>query len=395
MTVLQNLKKKFNEHFGDLNSAVVVKSPTSIILLGDHTHYNEGILISSAVDRYTAAIIKKRNDSQINILTDAVSTPINYMSSDDLPDLPPDNTDNISYIFKILAGKHLFKTGFDCAITSNIPRCIGLGSVSSVFSSVITALNEVFEFNYDVSKIIELCSDAGLEYLGKISNKAHNYTINLANKNNLMLLDLRTSKFQHLPSCLTDYKIVICDTGDVIENVADICNERIEECEIGVKGLRLYIWGIKNLRDIKLDFLEKHLHMIPQRIYNRCMYNVKERIRVENSISLLNQANWSSFGRELLESHNSLANDYDLSTDELNYIVEETAQIDGVLGTKMISCSQIRSTFSLIEESNVDSVTATIKDKFENKFNKNLDFHVLSPADGVVTIKGPDILSAE
>ncbi|MBU4338067.1 hypothetical protein KKD57_00730, partial [Patescibacteria group bacterium] len=120
-----------------------------------------------------------------------------------------------------------------------------------------------------------------LNVIGKISNQAHHYTIQFGKENRLFIMDLRTKEHRTISLDCSKYSLAICDSGEKIIEPQKICAERIEECEVGVKGLRLYVWGIKNLRDIELEFLLKHVHMLPGRIFSRVLYNVKERLRAQ------------------------------------------------------------------------------------------------------------------
>ena len=222
-----------------------------------------------------------------------------------------------------------------------------------------------------------------LDLIGKISNLAHHFTAALSKKENLLYIDLRTNGYKNLTFPNDDYRIVICDTGLEIENPEKICNERIEECEVGVKGLRLYIWGIKNLRDVGQDFLQKHIKMIPQRVFKRCEYNVLERIRVENSLKHLKGKDYSSFGKQIFNSHTSLAYEYQLSSSELDFLIDKARQITGVLGAKMISCSPLRSTLNIVSKNHLEEFLEIINKEYSGQFEKELNIHVLNFSAGI------------
>jgi galactokinase len=170
-----------------------------------------------------------------------------------------------------------------------------------------------------------------------------------------------------------------------------VCNERIEECEVGVKGVRLYIWGIKNLRDVKLDFMQKHFHVLPKRIYNRIAYNVKERIRTEEAYKAIKNKDVSSFGSYIFESHTSLSQDYDLSIPTLDFIVNECKATEGVFGAKMISCSPSRTIFALAKSDQAKTIAEKINTAFKNKFSKELTINYLSTTNGAKLISDKEI----
>jgi galactokinase len=170
-----------------------------------------------------------------------------------------------------------------------------------------------------------------------------------------------------------------------------VCNERIDECEIGVKGLRLYIWGIKTLRDVGKDFLLKHYHMLPKRIFSRVLYNVKERARAEEALKLLKKKSYAEFGALIFESHKNLSEDYEISSDQCDFLVGQAGVIEGVLAAKMISCSPILSTFNLVVTGEVAKFTSRIQKAYEKRYNSRLKTHVLKLSGGVKKISAKEL----
>ena len=380
----------FDNVFGDTTAAVLNVSPASLMLLGDHTHYNEGILISACIDKYWIFLIRKRKDDDIYI----ASADTNEIENFSLENIDGDNKDS----FKLLKGilKHLrefglIKYGFDCVVSSTVPECLGLGSYAAHQIGFLNALKKLYNLSIDEERLLNIVRKNEFGAIGKISNVAHHYTVQYGKEKKLFFTDLRTYAHKSLPLRDDKYSIVICDTSEKIVDPQKICNERIEECEVGVKGLRLYIWGIKSLRDVELEFLHKHLHMLPRRIFSRILYNVKEKKRTEEALRGLKRKAMDEFGKLITQSHWSLVEDYDLSFEENNFLVKESSKISGVISSKTISCSPIRSTFHLVESDKVEEYTNTIKKLYENKFHSQLKTYVVKLTGGVKKISHKEI----
>ncbi len=380
----------FDNVFGDPSAAVLNVSPASLMMLGDHTHYNEGILISACIDKYWIFLIRKRKDDEIYI----ASADTNEIENFSLKNVDGDNKDS----FKLLKGilKHLrefglIKSGFDCVVSSTVPECLGLGSYAAHQIGFLNALKKLYNLSIDEERLLNIVRKNEFGVIGKISNVAHHYTVQYGKEKKLFFTDLRTYSHKSLPLRDDKYSIVICDTSEKIVDPQKICNERIEECEVGVKGLRLYIWGIKSLRDVELEFLHKHLHMLPRRIFSRILYNVKEKKRTEEALRGLKRKTMDEFGKLITQSHWSLVEDYDLSFEENNFLVKESSKISGVISSKTISCSPIRSTFHLVESDKVEEYTKTIKKLYENKFHSQLKTYVVKLTGGVKKISHKEI----
>lgn len=382
---LLSIKFKFEKIFGNSKTSHFIIAPASLIILGDHTHYNDGILISTALNKYTAVIIRKREDQIIKIFDCNSNLSLSF-STNNIYDYKDNSLKQIIGLLKIFYEKNYINSGFDSLIYCDVPECLGLGRLVSYDVSFASALKKTFNIKLDNSELIKLIFENELNNFGKISNMAHIYTSLYEKENRFMNIDLRTLQYKTFDMLKNNIELIIINTKDKIVGIEDICKERIEECEIGTKGLRLYIWGIKNLRDIEQEFLLRHYHMLPKRIFNRVLFNVNERKRTEKALKFIKSSNMEEFGKILTESHWSLANEYQLSSEKLNFLVETASNIKGVFGSKMICCSPYRSTFTLVKKESTKSFINTIRKKYYEKYKADLETFIFKPTDGVAEI---------
>ncbi len=380
----KEMRKKFKIKFDSGVEPVFVQCPAALIMLGDHTHYNDGIILSAAVNRFAGAAIKKRNDKKVifQIYNRKQVYSIDQLS-DNNQNLNGSEFINFKPLLNAFVKKSWVDTGFECLIGSDIPLCIGLGHISSHFLAVAMAIVAEFKIQLQQNELIELVGKSQIDSLGKITNKAHLFTSFYAKLNQLLKTDLRQLKTESIRFSSGELKVVIFDTGVKIQEAKDICTERIEECMVGVQGARLYIWGIRNLRDVNLDFLQRHFNMLPRRIYNRILYNVLERIRVEKAIESSSNKNLDDFGRLLYESHASLRHDYSLGSEQLDFLVGEAKRFDFVFGAKLISCSTIESTFNIVHKAHTGEFIKAVKKSYKEKFKRNLNAYTLEIINGV------------
>jgi len=373
--------EKFTKVFGADNNKVTTVAPASVILLGDHTHYNDGNILTCSVDRYVCVTLGFSKDDKIYVLTDSSEHPsIIDHTKDHFDDLKfPLN--RILQIVQFIKENHNLPCGFVCSVCSNIPAGLGLGSTSAFNAAFLNSLNLLFKLNIDEKEIIDLMFRTEQNFIGKISNKALITASLKSKKNKIMNYDFRSSKIDEYDFDSENFNIIICDTGlDNLKNI--LCKERIEECEVGVKGLRLYIWGIKNLRDVNIDFLQKHIHMLPKRIYSRCYYNVTEKIRVEEALKYLQNNEFEKFSGLLNESHSELSKDYEISSEQLDYIVNESKNIEGFTGSKLISCSPKLLSVAIVKKSFKEIAVEKLKERYKEKYNSELIVYNLNLSDG-------------
>ncbi len=374
--------RKFESTYGSSEHISVMAAPASLILLGDHTHYNEGILLSAAVNRVWVIALKKRKDRTVNFAS-AQSDKFLSASFGTLEQIDCSEFNLLRRLTTLLYDLNYIKLGFDCVVSSNAPDCLGLGSFAGMQVAFLNNIKKVFALNVDDSSLIDLIKKNEYPILGKISNQAHHYTAAEAKEAKVYNFDLRTKLSQHISFFDKPLNIIICDTEEWLVSPQERCNERVEECEIGVKGLRLYIWGIKNLRDVELDFLLRHIHMLPKRIFNRVLYNVNERKRAESAVKFVRKGMLEDFGVLITESHWGLSKDYEISCENSDFIVEEAVKLPGVVGSKMISCSPIKSVFNIVEENFTENFINEIGSIYQGRYKSQLKFHILKITRGV------------
>jgi galactokinase len=382
--------KLFTSLFGDTENAVLNVCPASLILLGDHTHYNDGILLSACIDKYWITLVRKRKDKLINL----VSTESGNIVKLDLENIEKENDAPFKLIkglIRILKEEDYLKNGFDCVFSSTVPECLGLGASAAQQVGFLNSIKKCFSLEIEDEQLLSFVRKNELNAIGKISNVAHHYTVQFGKEKKLFFIDLRTKEHKTYSIDDSEYSLVICDSGEKIDSPEKICNERIEECEIGVKGLRLYIWGIKNLRDVGIDFLHKHYYTLPKRVFGRVLYNVKERTRTEEAIKHLRKKSLVDVGNLISDSHRNLEEDYELKNDHSDFLVQKSLQIQGVLCSKMISCSPLKSTFNIVEDDKVDKFISEIKNHYKSKFNKQLKTYTVKLAGGVKKISLKEI----
>lgn len=385
--------KYFESLHGSVEHTFLSISPASMMLLGDHTHYNEGILLSLRINLYWVCVFRKRKDK---IVTFANTKTGKYISTCyDNPEFEsgPDFR-LLRGLTKKLCENEIINFGFDCVMESNVPECLGLGSSSSMQISFINNISKAYSVDIEQSNLLNLIHKNELNKIGKISNTGHCVNVQYGKEGKILSYDLRTKEREMINFNSKKYEIVICDTKQELHNPQDRCNERVEECEIGVKSLRLYIWGIKNLRDIESDFLLRHYHMIPKKIFTRVLYNVNERKRAQEAISYFKDGDIDKVGELIKASHWALSQDYEISHPTTDFLVEEASKIKGALGSKMISCSPIISTFNIVEEEHADYFVNRISESYKEKYGQELNIYRVKIVDGVKKTSAKKVFAA-
>ncbi len=382
--LVYKVTKGFAKFFGDLKGTKTFLSPASVILLGDHTQYNDGIMISTTVDSYIAFCIRKTEGKFSVAIGD------HQYEAEKLNELKIDSEEYIrtglGNLIKNLAEEEFELSGFECFIAIDSSKVFGLGNFAAMNVGFLKALISVENLNLTNQKLVEIASESDKQLYGLVVSKPLYYSVLSQRENTLMYYDNR-SDYKKFFTIDEKYKISVCNTNVLKENLSEKCQERIQECEVGVKGLRLYIWGIKNLRDVEEKFLERHIHMLPKRLYMRCLYNVHARKLVEEAYKNLRDDQFEEFGQKLFETHKKLDEEYNISSDTMNKLVEFGEDSNLSIGSKMVSCSYHDSTLNFVLKKNIDKFKEYITKYYSLNNGSKLEITSYSISQGVKEIK--------
>lgn len=388
--LFDELHTAFNTQFGDSQKAVFAIAPASFVLTGDHTQYNDGLMFTAAVNSYIGIGLKKNVSEKINLVVNGLE-----LQQKQLLDMILKTDDNVmlslSTLLKVIEKKELLSTGFSCLILNWSSKVFGLGNSAALSVALVSALNEAFGLKLNQKQIVDICIEADTENFGELVNPSLYYSTLGQRSNTIMYFDTRT-KYRKYFEFDTGYTLAICNTNQSKENFREICLERIEECKIGAKGLRLYIWGIKNLRDVEEQFLYRHENMIPRRLFVRCLYNVKARKIVELGYRHIKNNNIKDFGKTMSDTHESLLHDYEIVSELCANLVDAAHEIKIAEGSKMLSCSYFEATINLVNKNNFDKFVSSINKKYYELTGKELKTTQYQLCEGVKVAKEKEIV---
>jgi len=382
--ILKKLEQSFSKHFTNASDAKYFVSPASIILLGDHTQYNDGTMISVSFNSFVGIALKKIDDGYSVVFNNKkyIASKIEEFDFSVETGL----LKSLKNLLNHIAKEEILTSGFECCIINETSKVFGLGNHAAITMGFLKALDTVFSTNLTNQKLVELAVTSEKELFGEVVSKPLYYSSLAHRENTLMYYDTRSDYKKFL---FMDDKVqfVISNTNREKKDFHQKCKERIQECEVGVKGLRLYIWGIKNLRDVEEKFLERHIHMLPKRLYSRCLYNVVARKIVEEAYKNLKFKKCEEFSRKLTETHSSLSDIYNISSEVTDELIEIAESSKLSLGNKMVSCSYFDSIISLVYKKNLEKFSKVILNSYSKNNGVQLEVENYCISQGVKQLK--------
>lgn len=311
------------------------EAPGRLEILGNHTDYNEGFVLSCAVAQTTGIALKKVPGTLCRVQDLRDNSTMQF----DLADLdapPPRNGSRyIKGMVKSLARRG-FKVGaFDAVLESTVPLSAGMSSSAALEVASGLALGEAFGIELDGKEWAKCGQEVENDYLGLKSGLLDQFSSVYGKRDCMILSDFRSNEVLKQTALPPGYSIVVINSMKKHNLVDSEYNVRRQDCEAAAEVMCREVPGAKTLRDVTLEQLEAARHLMPQRVYRRALHVVGECRRVMDSIAYLEAQEVEKFGQLWFESHFSSRDNFENSTPELDYLVELAQSTPGGLGARL------------------------------------------------------------
>ncbi|MEG1441776.1 MAG: galactokinase, partial [Oscillospiraceae bacterium] len=205
----------------------------------------------------------------------------------------------------------------------------------------------------------------------------------MGKKNCAIALNCKNLEYTLVEMKLDGIKIVVSNTNRKRSLATSKYNERRSECDVALAELKTALPNIELLGDVRFAEFEEHAHLIKnETVRNRAKHVIAEDDRVLRSVEVLKNGDINAFGKLMCESHNSLRDLYEVSCDELDTLVEEALNIDGVIGSRMTGAGFGGCTVSLVKEEVVDEFIERVGAAYLDKIGHGASFYISEIGDG-------------
>ena len=344
--LIRIMVERFVKQFGP--SPLVVVSPGRVNLIGEHTDYNEGFVLPAATDKAVVFAMGARNDN----LCHFVSHDFNQEFRCGLDELHLSPLRWPNYLLGVLEQlvRHGCRfNGINCVFGGDIPIGAGMSSSAAIEGGLVFGLNEIYGLGLDKLTMVKLAQKAENEFVG-VKCGIMDQFINIHGRaRSVLKLDCRSLGFEYFPFEREDLRIVVSDTMVRRELAGSEYNVRRSQCEEAVNTLRRHHPEMKSLRDVTSEMLSAHKSELDPVAFKRADYVIRENIRVGLACQALLGNDYRRLGELMNVSHEGLKNDYQVSSAELDLMVEEARKVPGVLGSRMMGAGFGGCAISLVE----------------------------------------------
>ncbi|HSH95044.1 MAG TPA: galactokinase family protein [Roseimicrobium sp.] len=372
LTDLAAAKAFFRRHFG-YTPPHVVRAPGRVEILGNHTDYNLGLMLSAAIDRYVYMAASPRSDGKIEIASSAFPDQKEKFWLSRLEKNPESPwTDYVKGVLQQLRKRKVHFSGFSATYHSTIPIGSGLGSSSAMTVATALMVRQLYPFqltetgasgppkrlrNDDLPPLppkqrlymAQLCRAAENEFVGVQSGLLDPVSSLLGKEFHVVQTDFMYQSVERLPF-IGEIALVLCDSGVTPPRTEGGFRERRELCEAAARAMRA-----KSLRSIEPADLSGHKKALTRRQHDCAYHIVGENQRVVYGEKALREEDFVQFGQYLLQSHESSRDFFRNSTPELDLLVEIARDHPACLGARLTGGGFGGATINLVQWTHVDA----------------------------------------
>jgi galactokinase len=363
----------------------IFRAPGRVNLIGEHTDYNDGFVLPVAVDRAAWLAASPREDAWATVRALDMKNDEQTFPVDRIPSSDGGWSDYPKGVVWALLEDNFKLAGLDAVLTSDVP--VGAGMSSSAALEVVFGYTWMAfsDFKLDLPDLALLCQKAENQYVGVNCGIMDQMISACGKSGHAMMLDTRSLERTYYPMP-EGIAIVVADSMVRRALTGSEYNVRRAQCEQAVSILQEHLPDVRALRDVDVASLKAHRDELPDVVYRRARHVVTENDRVLQVTQELEAGNIERVGELLIEGHESLRDDYEVSIPELDTLVEAAVEVDGCFGARLTGAGFGGCIIALADEDVVSDLESHLQERYEAAHDREPTVYLTRPADGVVRV---------
>jgi galactokinase len=362
----------------------VTHAPGRVNLIGEHTDYNQGFVLPAAIDRYVWFAGRRRAGRRVRLKSLDFQEGVEF-------DLDGPETDGqhrwsnyVRGVVKYLEEGGYHMPGADVVFGGDVPREAGLSSSAAVEVAAAAFWQSLAGLKLDAVYLVKLARRAENEFVGVPSGIMDQFISALGRPDHALFLDCRDLHYRHVP-LRDDVKIVVCNSGVKRALAKSEYEVRVQQCREAVAQVSRFVRAVNSLREVGLEDLEAARDRLSELVMRRARHVVTENQRVLDAVKVLQEGDLNRFGELMNASHESLRSDYQVSSRELDVLVDIARQQPGVLGARMTGAGFGGCTVNLVREDAAAAFAQAVQEGYQRALGLRAETYAFRASGGAFT----------
>jgi galactokinase len=379
--MIEQVNEQYQKRFGGSPAAAAV-APGRVELLGNHTDYNGGYVMSAAIDRLTVVAGEPILSGEIRLY--AANFDQEAWIGGGTIQADPENS-WASYVLGVtdqLRRADVAAAGFQAVIESDVPVGSGLSSSAALEVATALFLQQLFPYKMDKMDLAKLCQRAENEFVGVSSGLMDQFSSVFGRENSLLFLDCLTYEHETIPLHRSDAELVICNSMVKHALTGGDYNTRRGECMAAAAH-----FGKKLLREVSLEEFEARKNELPENQRKRAEHILRENQRVLEGRKAAAYGDLAAFGKLMSASHASSRDLFENSAPELDFLVETALSLPGCYGARLTGGGWGGATINLVDSPHAEAFRAELAHRYEQTTGIAPEVFACRIADGARTVE--------
>jgi len=378
----EKILSAWTARFGEATGLLWSRAPGRVNIIGEHTDYNNGYVLPMAIDRDIVVAFRPNGTRMVNLHAVNLDDDASFSLAD--PKTDPEHPWMVypMGIARILGEKGAELPGLDAAFHGTVPTGGGLSSSAALTVAFCLAYCHAAGAEFPRSEMALMCQQTEHRFCGVKCGIMDPFVSLHARRGHCLFLDCRDLRHELLPCDFKDAVFVACDTRVKHELASSEYNKRRAQCEEAAHVLAEFVPGVESLRDVSIHQFNAYASRIPSPMRERARHVVTENQRVLSARQELLHDNPVAFGILMDVSHDSLDEDYEVTSDELNLLVSIARECKGVYGSRMTGGGFGGCTVTLVANDQLEALCEAIREGYRARTNLDPFIYVVHPAQG-------------
>ncbi len=362
-------------------------SPGRINIIGEHIDYNDGFVLPAAINKYICFAISKNDNSECKITAIDLNETYHFNWNEELKQIDKMWVNYILGVLHQLKEKEFVMQGFNMVFSSTIPMGAGLSSSAALECGVGFAMNSMFSLGLSKKELALIGQKSEHTFVGVNCGIMDQFASVFGKKNNVMKLDCNTLEYEYHKVDFKNYSLLLLDSNVKHTHLTSGYNVRRQEVEQGLSIIKHYFPEVKTFRNCNEKMVLELREKLGETLFKRCHFVVKEIQRVQDAVIAIENSDFIKLGELMSQTHIGLSKEYEVSCDEIDFLVDSVQNEKSVLGTRMMGGGFGGCSINLVEKGSENKIIEKISTQYKAAFGIDLKSYKVKISKGTSFVK--------
>ncbi|RDI10213.1 galactokinase [Flavobacterium sp. AG291] len=384
--LIKQVTAAFESAFGTEPQHIFL-SPGRINVIGEHVDYNDGFVLPAAINKYICFAVSESGSSKCTIIAKDLGETYTFDINDEL------NPTDIMWANYILGVIHQLKgrsnalRGVNIVFSSTIPMGAGLSSSAALECGIGYMFSHMFDLGLTKEEIALIGQKSEHTFVGVNCGIMDQFASVFGKKKSVIKLDCNSLEYEYHKADFKDYSLLLLDSNVKHTHLTSGYNTRRQEVEAGLALLKEAYPGIKTFRDCNEQQVIAQREQLGEINFKRCLFVVQEIHRVLDAVDALKASDFAKLGQLMFATHDGLSKGYEVSCEEIDFLVDAVRDNDNVLGSRMMGGGFGGCSINLVKKGSEDALIERVSGEYKAKFGITLKPYKIKISKGTTLYK--------